>query len=132
MLLVSACRGDLFSGPDELPLEGPTWTLNHVDRSGDVTEPDDDETYFLLFDTLGVLRGRSDCNDCNGTYHIRKTDTLVLSLGCTEAACGPSGSSLGHFPVFASGVFDYRIDDSRLTLRKKQAVGTLSLVFDER
>ena len=127
-LLISACRGDLVSEPDELSLEGTTWVLDSIDLSGKITEPGTDEVYSILLEE-SLVAGRADCNDCTGTYHFRTDDALVLSLGCTESACGPSGSSFPHFPVFASGVFDVEIDESMLTLRKHQSEGSLHLLF---
>lgn len=132
LLLIAACRGDLLTPSDPLPLEGTNWRLDHVETSGDISEPPVDEIYSIFFDTTGVLLGRSDCNDCLGSFHLRKSDTLVLSFGCTEAACRPSGSAIGHFPIYASGVFGYHINDETLTLNKDQSAGTLRLVFEGR
>ena len=129
-LLTWGCRGGLLSDPDDLPLDGTTWTLVYIDVSGDISEPPEDESYLLRFDSSGVLVGQSDCNSCEGSYHVRKSGTLVLSLGCTEAACGPGGSEIGHFPVFVSGVFVHDIDGNRLTMQKQQSSGSLLLAFD--
>ncbi len=128
LFLASACRGDLVSGNDPHPLETTTWILDHIDLSGKVSEPAVNETYSIILEG-SIVAGRADCNDCSGSYHFQSNDALVLSLGCTESACGPSGASFPHFPVYASGVFDHEIDESTLTLRKHQSEGSLNLVF---
>ena len=129
-LLTWGCRGGLLSDPDDLALEGTSWKLEYVDVSGNINEPPEDEKYLLRFDSSGAIGGQSDCNSCEGSYHVRKSGELVLSVGCTEAACGPSGSDIGHFPVYASGVFGYDIDGNRLTMHKQQSSGHLILAFD--
>lgn len=127
--MMCGCRGDLLSDANDLPLEGTTWTLSHVDISGNISEPPEDETYLLRFDSSGVLAGQSDCNRCEGSYHVRKAGTLVLSLGCTESACGLSGSEIGHYSVYVSGVFSHEIDGNRLTMHKQQSSGSLVLAY---
>lgn len=127
-LLISACRGDLISEPDELSLEGTMWVLDSIDLSGKITEPGRGEVYSMLLEESRIS-GRADCNDCTGTYHFRTDDAIVVSLGCTEMACGPEESTLPHFPIYASGVFDIAFDASTLTLQKHQSEGSLTLIF---
>lgn len=131
LLVMSApgCRGDIPSETDGTSLEGTAWTLDRIEQSGKAAEPLRNEIYSILLKEGGLISGQSDCNDCVGTYHFQQDGALVLSLGCTESACGPSGSSFPHFPVFASGVFDHEVDGSILVLRKRQSEGSLRLIF---
>lgn len=128
-LSVGACRGDIIREEEDLPLEGTQWRLESVYISGKMTEPDRAEIYSFIFQPDGFLNGQANCNECNGTYHYRDDGDLVLSIGCTEKACGSPRSTIPHFSVYASGVFGHTIERSTLTLRKRQLEGSLTLVF---
>lgn len=128
-LLLGGCRGDVVREPEDLSIEGTPWRLERVDVSGTVTELGGNEIYSIILEADGFLSGQADCNDCDGSYHFRDDGAIVLSVSCYESACGSSGSTLPHFPIFASGVFDHEIVGSTLTLHKRQNEGTLTLMY---
>ena len=89
-LLFSGCSWFDLSDSQGDDLTGTLWSLDSIAVVGGETEfaTEEGETYNVLFDEDGSIRGKSACNECRGSYELGGGDSIDIGFICTEIGCG--------------------------------------------
>jgi para-nitrobenzyl esterase len=121
MLLAGAC---LAASP--ATLEGTSWRLVQINKSGGVSRPAIDRSrYTIGFGEQGVLNVRFDCNRGRGSWKSSGPGNLEFGeLALTRALCS-NGSLYDELMRQWPKVRSYVIKDGRLTLSLEADGGTI-------
>ena len=107
-----------IADPD-LPLVGPTWTVNSIVSGDAVSSIPDGVIATLTFDQAGRVAAHTGCNQGGGSYavegnRIRFAEIVMTKMGCDGARAQMEAAVLG---VLQAEALTYAIEAGSLTLQ---------------
>jgi heat shock protein HslJ len=102
----------------DLPLVGPTWTVDTIVNGGGASSIPDGAVATFTFAGDGRLSIQTGCNDGSATVAVEHGILRLADLVVTRRACGLGGATLEDAILRAIGtdVVEYRIEEHRLEL----------------